>query len=557
MTTGIFCYYNGAELFPCPSINYSQQPIDYGYVYGYQTNITLEGYYSGISSNGGANYAATGSAISGVTGIFANQFGSLVVTDDVGDTLYSWTGVTVDSIQFEPSLYFQGSFIKYSVKLSVYGLPSGVNDPSNSYSFTQNEDGTVTVNHKISARGVRYVTGAFANAVSWVQQFTGHDPFSSCAPYFVPGGSGALMSLSENIDRAAGTYSVSEIYKYNTGSFSNAYTTIATLDTSDSLGAEFKEINYNVKYQGSPILQNLDTVINSGVSSDSLLTDIQNQYGFVTTNWAKTNYSADINSGAATLDVKVSYVSGANATGFFDFTVTNDNDYLTSTENWKIDGEFRCFGPLDYKSKQLAAFIAANEGSNWRGYLTGLITSSPLFSAVHNVAKQFSQNTSVTVDTNVQLAQLKLSLNLDMGYEPSGITNLKYQLAVTPSRWVYELLPSANIEGSFVVQNLQLYTQPIQDFTVSCKTFNTLSGLAVVSGYINGLAGTYVNSGSATGITAFLKEFAWSTGIFDVSMHRQWIGADSGISAALLNLQSVGTDTSPVPTRTSGYDFGY
>ena len=557
MTQNIFVYYNGNQLFPTPLVNYQQQPVEYGYIYGYDTAITLEGYFSGISTGAGGNYTATGSAISGVTGIFANQFGNLQVTDDVGDTLYAWTGVTVDSINLEPSLYFQGSFIKYSIKLMVYNLPSGVTEPSNNYAFTQNEDGTVNVSHKISARGVRYITGAFQNAISWVQQFTGKDPYSNCAPYFVPGGSGALLSLSENIDRAAGTYSVDEVYKYNTGSFGNAYTTVATLDMSDSIESEFRQINYNVKYQASPILQNLDSIINGGFNADSILADIQNQYNLVTTNWAKTNYSADINSGAATVDIKTSYVSGASPTGYFDFVLTNDNDLLTLVENWKIEGEFKCFGPLDYKLKQLNAFLPFEGNNNWRTYLTGLIINSPLFAAVHDSNKQFTQNMSVVVDTNTQLATLKLSLNLDMGYEPFGIADLKYTLSATPSRWVYELLPSANIEGNFIVQNLQVATQPVQEFTFTCRTNNKPSGIQTLSGYMNNITSVYVNSGTVNAVTAFLKEYSWSTGTYDVTYKQQWIGADFGVSANILNLQSLGTDTSSVPTRIQGYNFGY
>ena len=211
MTTGIYVTYDTTTFSPTPLVNYSQQPINYGYVYGYNAEISLDGLYTGITT--------TGAAISFLTGAFSNQFKNLVVKDDQNNVLYQWNNVTVDSLKFDSSTYYQGSFVKYSVKLKSYSVPSGVTDPSNEYSFAQNEDGTVNVSHKISAKGLRGSNAAFSNAVNFVSQFTGKDPYSNCAPYFVPNGSGILLSISETINRSEGIYSVNETYKYGTGSF--------------------------------------------------------------------------------------------------------------------------------------------------------------------------------------------------------------------------------------------------------------------------------------------------------------------------------------------------
>ena len=127
MTTGIFVTYDTTTLSPTPLVNYSRQPINFGYVYGYNTDITLDGLYTGITT--------TGAAISYLTGVFGNQFRGLTVSDGSGNTLYQWTGITVDSITFDSSPYFQGSFIKYSIKLKSFDFPSGVIEPSNEYSF--------------------------------------------------------------------------------------------------------------------------------------------------------------------------------------------------------------------------------------------------------------------------------------------------------------------------------------------------------------------------------------------------------------------------------------
>jgi hypothetical protein len=48
--------------------------------------------------------------------------------------------------------------------------------------------------------------------------------------------------------------------------------------------------------------------------------------------------------------------SGLNVSGFFDYVVNCDKDFLTNQESWKVDGEFRCYGPLDFRVNRLNAF---------------------------------------------------------------------------------------------------------------------------------------------------------------------------------------------------------
>ena len=146
---------------------------------------------------------------------------------------------------------------------------------------------------------------------------------------------------------------------------------------------------------------------------------------------------------------------------------------------------------------------------------------------------------------------------MEDGFEPMGLDSLKYAMDSEPSRWIYELLAGATIEGDYVVQNLQAATRPKQKFTFEGNTYNTASGLSILSGYLQGISSTYVQSGSESNVTAFLVNAEITTGVFDVSHTQTWIGQDNGISAGLLSLQAVGSNTISVPTRNSGFFFGY
>lgn len=543
----LYVYYDSKELYPTPLVNYSYQPVTFGYVYGYNTDITLEGVITGISG-----YE---SVIEGLTGIFANQFSTLSVENEENKKIYEWNNVTVNNISLEQSQYLESGFIKYTIKCLSYDVPSGVIDPSNEYSFNQNEDGTVNVSHVISARGIRNDIGAFQNAINFVKLFTGKDPFENCVPYFIPNGSGVLLNLSESINRAEGLYSVTETYKYKTGISAEALS-VASLNINENLGDEYRSIDYNLKVIGSPIYKNTESIISNYLDYD-VLTNIQNEFGFNTSNWIKNNYSVSVDSGSASFEIKIGYLSGANPNGFFDYVVSCDKDYLMGTENWKIDGEFKCFGPLDYKIKELNDFKIVNGNNSWRDYLTGLIKTSPLFSALHDSDKMFSNNFNVVENETLKLAELKLSLSMNMGHEPTGVSELKYSINATPSKWIYELLPASNIEGVYVVQDLKTKTNSSIQFSVSSKSSNIKKSLTACSGYINNLANVYVDSGTDSNVSAFLMEESYSTGTYDSSYSKRFLGKVKNIDNELINLQSKGSFNNSAPLRGAGYNFGF
>jgi len=545
-TTNLNIYYGGNLISPSPLINFSEENISYGYVFGYNQNLQIQGLYTGISTSGACvNY---------LTGIFGSQFQNLLVQDNLSNTLYNFSGVTVQSIDIEPSTFFSGSFVKWTAKLKSYSVPSGVSDIENSYNYTQNTDSTVDVIHKVSARGVRNSNGALNNAILFVQMFTGTDPFSACAPYFVPSGSGCLISQTENINRIDSIYSIVENFRYNTGSFV-PYIKTTSLDISESINDEYRNIDYSCKIQGSPITKNLNSIITSYLSY-GMLADIQQDFGISTTGFVKNSYSVNVDSGAASVDIRVGYLSGASASGFFDYVVSLENDHLNNTENWKIAGEFTCFGMLEYKLQQLNNFISINESNSWHGYLTGLIAASPIFAANHDTGKLFSNNPKVVIATNTGLATLSLSMDWDNNYEPVGLSDLTYSLEASPARWIYELLPAASIEGEFIIQDLRTQSQPRQKFSLSAKTYNTLSGLSLLNGYMNNLVGGYVISGTENAVVNFLTDENINTGIYDVSHEQTWLGEDV-ISTGILFLQSIGSSTAAVPARPGGFYWGY
>ena len=310
----IIVKYDSNILSPTPLVSRSFQFIDYGSRWGQVEQIDLSCYVTGITT-----YQA---AIQSVNTVFANQFKLLEVYNDT-TLVYSWDKVAVQEISFPESAFSVGTIAPYSIKLLSYEVPSGVLDPTNEYSFSQNPDGNVSVTHKISAKGIRNANGGLDNAIAFVKLFTGQNPFTYCAPTFIPNSNAILFSLSESIDRASCAYSVNETYKYITGQ-NKTYLETKNLTIDESRSNEYVNLDLNIKWQGSPITKNLATLVSD--ASNLVLSSQLQEFNISTSNVFQNSFAITQNSGENSVDIKASFVSGVNAdlSGYFDYSVSMD-----------------------------------------------------------------------------------------------------------------------------------------------------------------------------------------------------------------------------------------
>ncbi len=542
----IVVQYNGWTLSPTPLVQQNYEFVDYGSRWGNVLQIELNGFLTGITG--------WQMAQSGIAQYFTGQFGTLEVLDG-STSIYRWTNVIVDEIVFPPNPWFVGTSLKsmapYSAKMKVINVPSGVLEPTNEYSFNQADDGIVTVSHKVSARGIRTNVDGLSNAVAFVKTFKGVNPFSSFTPAFIPSGSGILASFSETIDRLTSTYSISEVYKYNTGLFSGVVETW-NVNASDVIDNEYLTVDVDWKIQGSPVNNNLTTIESSFLPSQNPMLKLSSM-GYSTGNMMQSTYSVARDSGAATIAIKTSYVSGYNLNdiaGYFDYNVSLDFDGTVPKEDWRIDGEFVCFGPLQYKKSRVAAFKAAS-GANydaWRFMLTGLIIGSPVF-IYHDDTRTFGSQNDLQVHEVTGLAILRLSLTTADGGRPSAFWYPKYTLSVEPNQWEYNLLPSANIEGQYVLQDLQMQSQGKINISVEGETRNKEAAFSTLSGFVDTLSNLYVATG-------YITSENYNTGVLDMKYQRSWIGLDN-MSSGLVYTKVGGTKNVSNYVRKAGYKFGY
>jgi len=585
-------YYNNIEIPDAPFVSRSKTPMDYGGRWGMVENITLNGtsddftggFYdtnTGTCSipehdnNQSACIAAAGSWTPNpnlnkyfwqhiTEDIFRVNFKEFKVVED-GVEYMKYPSVMIDSIDFPQDKYGEGAPIKYVVKLKAYDVFSNDNiiEPSDSYSFTENEDGTVDVSHKVSAKGVKSVSAsAFDNAVTFVNKFVGVDHFGVCNPYFINNSTPILINKAETSDRLAGTYQITESYKYQNEVGIDATTPVGYVVTSkinlnESSKSETNPIKFDASYTANETygMANLRTA----VQSDNVQTQLKAVLGVNTSEIYRTSYSINEDPDAYKIDYQATFVTGMSnidrAKGFFDPKITMTTDAITDITVWTIDGQYVTYGSVPEKNTAITNFrdntlfdydagtaddshdfvpflIQTLKNSevykvygNQFGFVDGectndLTKSNPTDCAAaghgwvdynhpdatitnhdslwltssrvtHNQHKgTLTFNATFTDEDRVpfRLVELNpLNPHLEKGNASPHLsapvtldaeTNeyfgipVKYNVSVTESINKYELIPSANVEGIFALQNLNCKTKAKIKMTYTTQNKN-------------------------------------------------------------------------------------
>jgi len=570
--------YDGVEIVPPPFVSRSMEAVDYGNRWGYATNIDLNGYFTGA-------YINTGS-ISGFTGIFNKSFKALQVYDENGDIFYEHSGCVVVSASVSKSTFFSGNPMQYSVKLKAYDVPSGVIDISDEYSFSDSEDGSTTVSHKISAKGIGIDRQpAINNAFAFVNLLTGKMPY---APIFV-GNSGAkavLLNLSESVDRVNSSYSVTENWKYTTGYNEPYVKTLVSLNKNDDFAQDYVSLDFTVNFQGDKFSDdNYYQNFENHVASYNYADDLTGKYG-VDQNGIEdiflNTFSINKNSGARTYDLSFSLLSGNKdkLSGYFEDSISYDLDAISNKRTYSLQSQFVCLGPAHYKTGRLDLFtgteIAADYGS-LRNYSYLTIKNSNLWDNGYSGFNGLLNPTpiSYTENFNKKLGTFSLSasysdedyisnsvLSYNSGDLPISSGKADYSFSLEPENWIVRQSPSANVEGLFLLQNLNVKTREKIKISLNAINISNPTGAIGYTGYLNNILENIKST--CTGIRSFspalnfyLTEFSTTDNIGkNISMNASYTLSDA-LSTQLNNQCFIGSYVGNNYTRKASAKYGH
>jgi hypothetical protein len=432
------------------------------------------------------------------------------------------------------SANFSSSNIKnrlpYSIEFTIqndtdFSTFYGVRDPVDTWSYSEQEDRTVSATHTVSAYGVKITGDSLTNARNFVNSRL--DGFDATYSVMLSGSSPILISKSEDVDRASNFYSVTENWKYSLSL--NGYDKSGAIVRADTSLNYNEDGTLNVSVKGT-IDGGISGTVNEGLFTKEQATEfarnalLNSKANFELSLYGEVvqeprTYSYEYNSGSNLIsfnydfgdasetildEVIHKYTTSVNASkdspiisasvnGTVSYNkINNPNTGQTPEQEYrftKVNQYFNSINPFAIASEGYGEFKVANvfQGSSqYSNYnldasvVSFNITKDP-FSASINY--DYSYNNSIDYFSGL-LLNPSVSIKTD-------IEHIKY--AITPT-----------IDNSFAIQNLYTTNKRV---SVSVQgdvpeNKNMQTALRIVSGYIQQYAspnGFLIQNDVATG----------------------------------------------------------
>ena len=496
--------YNGIDLFsgigPTPFVARNDSIIRYGQRHGQVINLTLNGELTGITC--GEAYLDILLKQQELLDRLGENFKSLVIYDD--EPVFSGSCCIVRNVNFGDSKYV--GILPYSIDLSVYPeeLFSGVYgilNPSDSTEYVENTDGTVEINHTVSAQGFNTnenYSNALENARNYVHGLTGVYGVLPALININTGIPAKLRTVSENIDRLNATYSLTETYvvdpndsgngilRYSTtldSGFENGITTIGLKgsvlgglnDTFDSIRTRYNSLD---TYTLASIVTGLNSgYLSSGVDEDSF---------------------------AKRLSFDIIFNDDPQPQTYFEYRSSLDTDYLTEVSTFSFDGSVKGRGDIRSRWQRVQSYYTGLDvPSLVQAEYTGYNLTYPLN------PKFVSSGTTF----NSFAAQIDISLSYNnKSTAPSGLELLDYQIDFNPSLIKYSSVPLIDTSETFGYQVFNLGYSNREAISINGRaqvdgSTTLASGIQILKNTMNDLVSTYV-----TGAKPILEQNNITTG---------------------------------------------
>lgn len=494
-----------------PFVSRSLDSVHFGNKWTNVENVTLNGQITG------KNQQELSHVQSALVDRFSKSFRTFSVNEGSGQKIYCPENLVsngllyimhyakVESISFAESNYV--GMLDYTIQLSAFGTSdlSGdyrVTDPKDSWSFSDSEDGTATISHSVSAKGLQNrvlwdhgdnYRDPINNAKDWVDQYVGSG--SMPQPYFVGGGKVAkpiLVSYNENINRTEGTFSVQEEYGYNTGEGLQPITT-HEISLDSGTQSDFVSINYTANLRGGKTISLND--IRESTQYKRYITDakvfIESETDVQNINTTPITFSINEDTGSNSIQYQATFdnnnlfsnalnSSGANpdlSNAYWDYTVGLNIDEIRGTTTINIDGPVVSRGDnLADKITRAERFAKAIEKSGFAYTLAkqaySSFTPANKQFAIGKLPKSFSINKnkftsefSVSAQFDDKFQYVKDVIYSDDGEDASSVENdrmprrTSYSINITPAKNSFKPKPACNQNGYYIVYDTNAVTR--------------------------------------------------------------------------------------------------
>ena len=482
------------NLSPAPFVSRSFEPVEAGALrLGFIENYEVNGFLVGAGSGDGL---ASGYNSSAAFNAFSKSPGVLSISSDGDDEFFLKTGfITSFSIPQNNFLSSSGLF-PYSLKFKVFDVLSNIKSPSFEYSFTENQDRSVGLGVKISAIGLVSIYDAqkFVEELSSTYNLTGFAPI-----YLTTGSNWSLLSSKKTIDRTKFNYSIEREYLCVPSGYIDAnnlfpFSEVTKVSQGQSAYAQDYpsfEFETNLKiladqskqYQKSKTWESFE---GSLFSTKNYLEEIATFYvmrhGASNLNdFILSNISISKNSGAKEVNLKFSLSSGkaSDFSGYFNYSVEASEDLSMGERTISLNGDFVSKGDLTNKRQALEKWMKNEFTPEGAGQQMVYVSGPKLYDYVRGLtglaagisSGRFEIN-EIGADYNSGLANFKLTCSLDNGIRITPDSEISFSVDVQASVPIYKFVPAANIEGHYIIQDLQCKTAETAKININGKADN-------------------------------------------------------------------------------------
>jgi len=463
-----------------------------------------------------AGFAGLNAKRNALISAFETDFQSLVVLEDSVEIL-RFDYCSVGSVSFEPS--GNGIAAKYSISLKCYeqdlfARDYGILDPSDSVSYDINEDGTMSINHSVSARGI--YTGyrkPIQNAIDWVDKRVPlvidnpNDPSweGGPSPFFTSGLNSSfdssdiinsnlvLKNTNKNINRMDGSCSIEESYVLQTGDYWNAPLitgTHASISTSIKSGINDDHMTISVSYElmggQNQTASSLRTAFNT-ISVTGTLYSIATGVDLGFSNLVGHNNVGNFPHIPESISIEdqadesrsiklscdfISNIDIINGNGYiFDPNFSINTDEINSETTVSIQGTIKGIGPKNYRYDVITGVHGSFSSIGGEYYKMCKEFYTGVYGASAWQLNPYPGSASVKENKFKGTVEISYSFNnkdipVDAGGVPT-VSSAGFTMNVHPSLKKYAAKPSINEVGLYSIYDLGVKTRENLDINTN------------------------------------------------------------------------------------------
>jgi hypothetical protein len=392
------------------------------------------------------------------------SFGTAEVLYLSYDNIYTKSGIIVKSISFDQSNY--AGIINYNIELNSTSISGNIIEPANEYSFTENEDKSISLSHNVSAKGINtsqapYKSNAIDNAISFVRNCTGL--INVPTTKFISGNNNKfyLQNFSESIDRLNAVYSIQENYTSNllNGKFSGNLN--YALDINSGADSNIIEINIKGDYKG-PKGGDINNLRNT-LDVTGLISGLYSGYF----NKVPVQYNITENIAQNLINFNYSFDNVDFPNPYYKYQSSISRDELQQVYNIQIQGDILTRGNRAHRY-YLANANLINLTGQFLNVASGILTGFKDFNQDSNASTLRLLNISIQRDPNK--GTVSATANYDDKFMPTDIfVDATYNVNVDAPHWYMNNQPTCNIKGYHIINDFDITTLPKLGLSTSFK----------------------------------------------------------------------------------------